>query len=265
MKTTNQLLSGVILGIISIMISSGVSAKIVSETIEYKDGDVPLKGEIYYDDAIEGKRPGVLVVHEWWGLNDYARKRAEMLAAMGYVAFAADMYGDNKVTTHAKDAKGWMQQITSNVGAWQNRANLGLEVLKNHKLTDNDKTAAIGYCFGGATVMQMAYAGSDVNGVVSFHGSLPPASESQAKSVKTRIMVAHGNADPFVPAEKVSAFRSALDNAGVGYEFNGYDGAKHAFTNPGAGEYGMDALAYNEQADQRSWQAMQDFFAEIFK
>ena len=261
MKTVNKLL----LGIVLLIITGGVSAKIVTETIEYKDGDVTLKGEIYYDDAMDGKRPGVLVVHEWWGLNDYAKKRAEMLAEMGYVAFAADMYGDNKVTTHAKDAGAWKNQITSNVEAWQNRANLGLDVLKNHKLTDNDKTAAVGYCFGGATVIQMAYAGSDVNGVVSFHGSLPAASESQAKSIKTDILIAHGNADSFVPAEQVSTFRAALDNAGVNYQFNDYDGAKHAFTNPGAGEYGIEALAYNEEADKRSWQAMQDFFAKIFK
>jgi dienelactone hydrolase len=261
MKTVNKLLLGVVL----LIIAGGVSAKIVSETIEYKDGDTTLKGEMYYDDAMDGKRPGVLVVHEWWGLNDYARKRAEMLAEMGYVAFAADMYGDNKVTTHAKDAGAWKNQITSNVEAWQNRANLGLDVLKNHKLTDNDKTAAVGYCFGGATVIQMAYAGSDVNGIVSFHGSLPAASESQAKSIKTDILIAHGNADSFVPAEQVSAFRAALDNAGVNYQFNDYDGARHAFTNPGAGEYGIEALAYNEEADKRSWQAMQEFFAKIFK
>lgn len=261
MKTINKLLLGMVL----VIVSGSVSAKVVSETIEYKDGDVTLKGEIYYDDAMDGKRPGVLVVHEWWGLNDYAKKRAEMLAEMGYVAFAADMYGDNKVTTHAKDAGAWKNQITSNVEAWQNRANLGLDVLKNHKLTDNDKTAAVGYCFGGATVIQMAYAGSDVNGVVSFHGSLPAASESQAKSIKTDILIAHGNADSFVPAEQVSAFRAALDNAGVNYQFNDYDGAKHAFTNPGAGEYGIEALAYNEEADKRSWQTMQDFFAKIFK
>lgn len=248
-----------------LFISQSVFAKVISEEITYKDGDVSLTGHIYYDDSIQGKRPGVLVVHEWWGLNDYAKKRAEMLAEMGYVAFAADMYGDNKVTTHAKDAKGWMTQITSNVSAWQKRANLGLDVLKNHELTDSVKTAAIGYCFGGATVMQMAYAGSDVKGVVSFHGSLPPASDSQAKSIDTQILVAHGNADPFVPEEKVAKFKSALDGVGVKYEFHGYDGAKHAFTNRAAGDYGIEALAYNENADTQSWLAMQDFLNRIFK
>ena len=247
-----------------LLASFGVNAKVVSETIEYKDGDVALKGYIYYDDAIQGKRPGVLVIHEWWGLNDYAKKRAAMLAKMGYVAFAADMYGDNKVTRHATDAKGWMMQITSNVEAWQNRANVGLTVLQNHTMTDHTKTAAIGYCFGGATVMQMAYAGSDVKGVVSFHGSLPAANETQAKAINSAILIAHGNADPFVPENNVTAFKQALDNAGVKYDFQGYDGAKHGFTNPDAGKYGISALAYDANADQQSWQAMQDLFTQIF-
>ena len=247
------------------LLSSSLSAKVVHEAVAYKDGDVTLNGHIFYDDSIQGKRPGVLVIHEWWGLNDYAKKRAEMLAEMGYVAFAADMYGDNKVTKHAKDAKGWMMQITSNVDGWRKRASLGLDVLMNHKLTDSTQTAAIGYCFGGATVMQMAYAGSDVKGVVSFHGSLPPAKPEQANNISTEILVAHGNADPFVPAEKVAKFKNALDSAGVKYDFRGYDGAKHAFTNVDAGNYGIAALAYDENADMKSWQAMQEFFGKIFK
>lgn len=245
--------------------SNLLSAKVVSETVVYKDGETQLKGVIYYDDTVQVKRPGVLVVHEWWGLNKYAKKRAMMLASMGYIAFAADMYGGGKTTRHAKDAKGWMTQITSNVDMWQKRANRGLDVLRKHKFTDTAKIAAIGYCFGGATVMQMAYAGSNVNGVVSFHGSLPVASRPQARSINTRIMIAHGNADPFVPEEKVSKFKQALDDMGIKYDFHGYDGAKHAFTNPGAGEYGIDALAYNENADKQSWEKMQAFFKKIFR
>lgn len=240
------------------------SAEVVSETIEYRDGNTLLTGHLYFDDSIQGRRPGVLVIHEWWGLNDYAKKRAEMLADMGYVAFAADMYGDNRVTTHARDAKGWMTQITSNVDAWQQRARLGLEVLKKHRLTRADDTAAIGYCFGGATVMQLAYSGSDVDGVVSFHGSLPVASEAQAKAVKTRVMVAHGYADSFIPKERVADFKSALDAAGVDWQFNTYSGARHGFTNPDAGTYGNDGLAYDANADRRSWQQMSSFLAEVF-
>lgn len=193
------------------------------------------------------------------------KKRARMLAELGYVAFAADMYGDNKVTQHARHAQDWMTQITSNVDAWQKRAYLGLEVLRAYPLTDAAKTAAIGYCFGGATVMQMAYAGSDINGVVSFHGSLPIASETQAKAIQTKVMVAHGYADTFIPKDRVAQFKETLDAAGVDWQFHTYSGARHGFTNPGAGDYGIEALAYNEQADRRSWQRMLDFFDEIFK
>ncbi len=241
-----------------------VNAGIVSEAIEYMDGDTVLTGHMYFDDSIRGKRPGVLVIHEWWGLNDYAKKRAEMLASIGYIAFAADMYGDHKVTSHAEDAKGWMMQITSSIDAWQKRARLGLEVLRGHKLSRADDMAAIGYCFGGATVMQLAYSGSDIDGVVSFHGSLPVADEAQAKAIKTRVMVAHGYADSFIPKERIAGFKAALDSAGVDWQFNTYSGARHGFTNPGASSYGIDALAYDANADKRSWQQMQNFLEEIF-
>lgn len=250
--------------LISVALSFPANAKVISETIKYMDGDTELTGHLYYDDSIQGKRPGILVVHEWWGLNDYAKKRAEMLAEMGYVAFAADMYGAHKVTTHAKDAKGWMTQITSNVDAWQKRTQLGLDVLKKHSKTEPDDTAAIGYCFGGATVMQLAYSGADVDGVVSFHGSLPVATDDQAKAIRTKVMVAHGYADPFIPKDRVAGFKEALDKAGVDWQFHAYSGAKHAFTNPEAGNYGIDALAYDTNADHRSWQQMQNFFNEIF-
>ncbi|MEA3276624.1 MAG: dienelactone hydrolase family protein [Pseudomonadota bacterium] len=235
-----------------------------TETLEYKDGDTTLKGFLVYDDAIEGTRPGVILVHEWWGLNDYARERAEMLAELGYVAFAVDMYGDNKVTSHAEEAGGWMKQITENVEAWQQRALLGLEILKKHELVHGDHLAAVGYCFGGATVMQMAYSGADLDGVVSFHGSLPPATPEQQKNIKANVLVAHGEADAFVPAERIAAFKSALDAAGVDWQMATYGGARHAFTNPGAGAYGIENLQYDEQADARSWALMQAFFDEIF-
>lgn len=255
----------VALGTVMLMLSWSVKAEVVSEVINYTDGDVQLSGHLYYDKSLKGKRPGVLVVHEWWGLNDYAKKRAEMLAELGYVAFAADMYGDRKVTKHAKDAKGWKMQITSNIDAWQQRANLGLDVMKKFKLTDSSKTAAIGYCFGGATVMQLAYSGADVGGVVSFHGSLPVADADTLKKVKAKVMVAHGYADSFIPKETVANFKSSLEASDVDWQFDTYAAAKHGFTNPGAGEYGIDALAYDKNADQRSWQKMQLFFAEIFK
>lgn len=244
---------------------SGVSqAAVQTQSISYRDGDVELKGHIYWDDAFEGKRPGIMVVHEWWGLNDYAKHRAEMLAEIGYVAFAADMYGDKKVTRHAAEAGGWKKQITANTVAWQRRAQLGLVELKKHELVDEANLAAIGYCFGGSTVMQMAYAGLDLKGVVSFHGSLPPATDEQAANIKAKVLVAHGDSDGFIPEDRIKAFKAALTKANVDWQMDVYGGAKHGFTNAGAGDYGLDALAYNEAADKRSWQKMRFFFDELF-
>lgn len=244
---------------------SGLSfAEIQTQIVNYQDGDTQLQGYFSWDDSIEGKRPGVLVVHEWWGLNDYARQRTRMLAELGYVAFAVDMYGKNQVTDHPDQATAWMTKITQNVDNWQRRANLGLKQLKAHPLVDANKTAAIGYCFGGATVLQLAYSGADVNGVVSFHGSLPAANEAQYSNIKAKILAAHGNADAFVPTEQVQAFKTSLEAAGADWQLLSFGGVKHSFTNPNASSYGLDALAYDANADRRSWQAMQDFFAEIF-
>lgn len=247
-----------------LLFSSFSFAEIQSETINYLDGDTQLQGYVSWDDSIEGKRPGILVVHEWWGLNDYARMRADMLAELGYVAFAVDMYGKDQVTDHPDQANAWMSQITENVDAWQQRANLWLNQMKAHPLVDDDDTAAIGYCFGGATVMQLAYSGADIDGVVSFHGSLPAASEAQQPNIKARILAAHGNADSFVPAEQVAAFKASLEAANADWQLLSFGGVKHSFTNPNADTYGIDALGYDEDADRRSWQAMQNFFDELF-
>jgi dienelactone hydrolase len=246
--------------LLATLLPTAAGAAIQTETVEYKDGETILKGHLVYDDSLEGKRPGVIVVHEWWGLNDYAKKRTEMLAELGYVAFAVDMYGDDKVTSHAPDAKGWMQQITSNVDAWRARAQAGLDVLKSSERVDVDKLAAIGYCFGGATVMQMAYAGADLDAVVSFHGSLPPAPEGA--EIEASILAAHGSADSFVPLETVDAFEQSLNAADADWQLVVYGGARHGFTNPGAGDYGMDNLEYDAEADQRSWALMQGFLDE---
>lgn len=261
MKT---LISVCALAIASMVLVSGARAEIRSQTITYQDGGETLTGNLYWDDSIAGKRPGVLVVHEWWGLNDYARWRAGQLAGMGYVAFAADMYGGNKVTTHPAEAQEWMTTTVSNLGAWRQRGLAGLEQLKNFELTDSSRLAAIGYCFGGATVMQLAYAGADLKGVVSFHGSLPLPNGDEASKIKGRVLIEHGNDDAFVPPERVNAFKAALNSAGVNLTFHGHDGARHAFTNPDADSFGIDNLKYNPAADEASWQSMQQLFKQIF-
>ncbi len=254
------IVGAVALGLIA---ATAAHAEIKTKTIEYTDGGTTLRGELAWDDSVMGARPGVLVVHEWWGLNDYAKGRARQLAEAGYVAFALDMYGDDKVTDHPNQAGEWMKQITSNIEGWRARAEKGLEVLASQPEVDGGKIAAIGYCFGGSTVMQMAYAGSGVKAVVSFHGSLPPADES-VTSIGPRVLVAHGRDDGFIPAERIVAFQAALDRAKADWEMTIYSGTRHGFTNPNAGNYGIGNLAYNETADRRSWSAMMKLFKEVF-
>ncbi len=187
-----------------------------------------------------------------------------MLAELGYVAFAADMYGDGKVTTTPDQAREWMQEVTADVEGWRERALLGHEQLLASGLVDTSNTAAIGYCFGGATVLQMSYANAPVKGVVSFHGALPAAPAESKGKIKPQILVLHGHADSFVAPEVVSNFRNKLDESGATWEMNTYGHAKHGFTNPDAGKAGIKALEYNEIADKRSWKRMQIFFNEIF-
>ena len=243
---------------------SGVEAEVKTRTVTYHDGAIPLRGYLAWDDAATAKRPGVLVVHEWWGLNDYAKRRARMLAALGYVAFAVDMYGDAKVTEHGSEASAWAKQITANIAGWRHRALAGLHALREQAEVDPKRIAAIGYCFGGATVMEMAYAGADLKGVVSFHGSLPIPSEEEAREVKARVLAAHGAADAFVPAARLARFQQALEQAGVDWHMVIYGEARHGFTNPGANAYGIENIRCNHEADERSWRHMQQFLDEIF-
>jgi len=238
-------------------------AAVQSKAVKYSDGDTELTGYLFWDDAKSGVRPGMLVIHEWWGLDAYPKKRAHMLAELGYVAFAADMYGTGKVTEKPEQAKEWMQEVTADVEGWRERAALGLEQLVASGMVDEQKTAAIGYCFGGASVLQMSYANLPVKGVVSFHGALPAAPEEAKGKIGPRILVLHGQADSFIAPEVVTNFRNKLDEAGADWEMNTYGGVRHGFTNPDAGKRGMDNLKYDAQADARSWARMQAFFDEI--
>lgn len=228
------------------MWSSVVEAKVQIKPIPYSHGEITLEGVLAWDDAVEGKRPGILVVHEWWGLNDYAQTRAKQLAELGYVALAVDMYGKGKVTTHADEARQWMEQTTANVEIWQARAREGLRVLQADPRVDPTRIAAIGYCFGGATVMQMVYAGASVKGVVSFHGSLPlpPSSTTIKDSVK--IFIAHGQDDPFLTTDHIQKFIQALEQTKADWQMVIYGGARHSFTNPSSKQYGMKGVQYQK-------------------
>ena len=244
---------------------AAAQAVVKTKTIEYRDGDATLKGVLAWDDAAGGKRPGVLVVHEWWGLSDYEKRRARMLAQLGYVAFAVDMYGTGKHTDKPEQAKAWMQAVTTDVEWWRERAMKGVEILRGNKLVEASDVAAIGYCFGGGTVLQMAYGGADIDGVVSFHGSLPAADEEAIKKIKTRILVLHGSDDPFVPDEMAAQFERKLETGDIDWQMIIYGGERHSFTVPDAERKGIDNLKYDPKADRRSWAKLMSFLDELFR
>ena len=236
--------------------------------VSYNAGGAQLTGYMAHDASLEGKRPGVLVVHEWWGHNDYARKRADMLAELGFVAFAVDMYGDGKLATHPDDAGKFMNEVMQNLDAGTARFKAAMEQLKANPHVDPDKIAAIGYCFGGSVVLSMANAGLDLDAVAAFHSSVQVPIAPEAGKVKAKILVCNGADDPFIQPETVTAFKATMDNAGADYKYVAYEGATHSFTNPEATDKGKEfklPLAYNEAADKASWDELQTMLASAFK
>ncbi len=241
-----------------------VSAAVHKEAVRYQHGDVELQGYLAYDDAAAGKRPGVLVIHEWWGLNDYTKSRVDQLAGLGYVAFALDMYGKGYTTADPEDAKRCSGEFYGDPMLWRQRAKAGLDVLMNQDRVDPSRVAVIGYCFGGTTALQLAYSGADLKGAVSFHGSLPLPGPADTPRIKAKILVCHGANDTMIPAERIGAFQQAMREAGLDWQFISYSNAVHSFTNPRAGGFGVQGVDYNPEADRRSWQHMRQFFDEIF-
>jgi dienelactone hydrolase len=243
--------------------SAAADAALHSETIEYSVGGVTMEGYLVYDDAVVGTRPGVLVVHEWMGLNDYARMRSDSLARLGYVAFAVDMYGKGIRPTTFAEAGRLAGGLKKDIPTMRARVNAGLDVLMKSSLVNRRKVVAIGYCFGGTTALELARSGADIVGVVSFHGGLDTPNPADAKNIRARVLVLHGADDPNVPPAQVAAFEQEMRAAGVDWQLVAYGGAVHAFTNPAAGNDPSRGAAYNEKADHRSWQAMVAFFDEI--
>ncbi|HVY56028.1 MAG TPA: dienelactone hydrolase family protein [Thermodesulfobacteriota bacterium] len=249
------------------LLASQAHSKVVGETVEYKTNGTVLKGYLAYDDSVKGKRPGVLLVHEWWGLNNYVRKRADMIAGLGYTALAVDMYGDGKNSEHPADAQKFAAEVMNNMAIGEKRFNAALEFLKKQPTVNPDEIAAIGYCFGGAIALHMARIGTDLDGVVSFHGNLGSTYKALPDAVKAKILVLTGGDDNYVPPEEVDAFRKEMDAAHADYEIIVYPGAKHSFTNPDSDRLGKEndlSIAYNEEADKKSWAEMQKFLKEIF-
>lgn len=249
----------------TLALGAAARAELHKDVVEYKHGDTVLEGYLVYDDATTGKRPGVLVVHEWYGHNPYARMRAEKLAKLGYVAFSLDMYGKGVQAKDPQEAAKLAGIYKGDRKLMRARAQAGLEQLRKHPQVDAKRIAAIGYCFGGTTVLELARGGADVAGVVSFHGGLDTPNVEDAKNIKSRVLVLHGADDPFVPAAQVAAFEDEMRKAGVDWELVMYGDAVHSFTNPGAGNDKSRGAAYNAKADQRSWEAMKTFFNEIFQ
>lgn len=247
--------------------ASVAQAKVVGEEVSYTDNGVTMKGYLAYDKNIKGKRPGVLVVHEWWGHNDYARKRAMMLAGMGYTALAVDMYGDGKTAEHPDDAGKFAAAVSKNMPVAKSRFEAAMKTLKKQPSVAPDQIAAIGYCFGGGLVLNMARAGVDLKGVASFHGSLATDSPAEKGKVKARVAVFTGADDAMVPKAQVDAFAKEMEAAGVDYRLASYPGVKHSFTNPAADDYAAKfklPLAYNAEADKDSWTQLGDFLVDLF-
>ena len=256
------LVAGVLL-----LFASTALAEMQTKEIEYfsKQGENVLQGYMAWDETVKGKRPGVLVVHEWWGHNEHARNQAKRLAEAGYVAFALDMYGKGKASKNPEDAKAWSNEVRKDPALLLARFNAALDQLKKDPHVAPDQIAAIGYCFGGAVVLDAARSGADLDAVVSFHGALATKTPAEPGKIKAWILVLTGGADPYVSAEQVEAFTREMKAAGAKFQVVSYPGVKHSFTNTDAGNFGMDALEYNAEADQKSFAAMLELFKEVFR
>lgn len=239
-------------------------AAIKTEPVEYQQGGVTLEGALVYNDAVKGQRPGVLVVHQWKGLTDYEKKRAAMLAELGYAAFCVDIYGRGIRPATAQDAGAEAGKYKRNRPLLRDRVNAGLETFRKQAVVDPKHVAAIGYCFGGTTVIELARKGADVAGVVSFHGALDSPTPADGKNIKCKVLACHGADDPFVPAKDVEAFENEMRNGSVDWRLIKYGGAVHSFTDWNA-DGSMAGAKYDEKADKRSWEDMKAFLAEVLK
>jgi dienelactone hydrolase len=246
------------------VLATAPRAEVTTKEIDYDQDGTPLRGFLAFDAGSASKRPGVLVIHEWWGLNDYAREQAVRLARAGYVAFAADMYGKGRVAKHPEDAKAFMAEATKDPHTVAARFDSAMAVLKAQPQVDPSRTAAVGYCFGGGVALRMARAGRDLTAVATFHGAMPQPAPVESK-VKPSILIQTGGADPMVPVAKVQSFADELRAAGAQVEVVVYPEAKHGFTVPNSEKLGMEGLRYDPDAAKKSWEKMIAFFKSTLK
>ncbi|MDP6464683.1 MAG: dienelactone hydrolase family protein [SAR324 cluster bacterium] len=238
-----------------------------TKSVSFMADGKELLGHLAWDTEIEGERPGVLVFPEWWGLNDYIKKRTEQVASLGYFAMGVDMYGNGKTADHPEEAGSLMNGVLGDLDLLKSRVEAAYQALRNEELADSNRMGAIGYCFGGALVLNMARFGMDLQAVVSFHGALDSMQKPGPGEVKAKILVCHGAADQFIPDEAIVNFKKEMEEASADFEFVDYQGALHGFTNPAADERGKAfnlPLAYDEKADLQSWQAMESHFEKVF-
>jgi dienelactone hydrolase len=247
------------------VVAVAVRAEVIGLDIEYEHNGVKLQGYLAYDVADNSIRPGVLVFHEWWGLNDYAKQRAREIAEQGYIAFACDMYGTGVVANSRDEALKLVGPFYNDRKLMRERAAQGLWNLQNFSLCDKSKIAAIGYCFGGACALELARSGAELLGVVSFHGNLNTPNPEDAKNIKGSLLICHGANDPFVTQAEVAGFIEEMKGTDVDWQLIQYSGAVHAFTNPASGNDPSKGMAYNEKAEERSWEAMSDFLREVLR
>jgi len=245
-------------------VANFASAAVVTKIVDYEYEGTKLKGFLAYDDSSKDKKPGVLVFPEWWGLNDYAKNRAKQLAEMGYVAFAADLYGEGKVidTAHPEDAGKMAGALRMNQKTWRGRAEAALKQLTGQPNVEASKVAAIGYCLGGSTALQLAYSGADLKAVVTFHAGLASPTPQEAKAIKAKVLICHGGADKFIPEKAIADLKASLKAANVPLDFVAYDGVVHSFTVPEADKVGNPGMKYDKKADEDSWKRMKDLFQE---
>ncbi len=239
----------------------------MKKDVVYHDQGMELTGYFSVSDTAKTPAPGILVVQEWWGHNDYVRHRADMLADLGYAAFALDMYGTGKVATSVEEAKAYCGPFYADRELLLRRATAGLDALKNQPQVDASKIAVIGYCFGGTVALELARSGADIKAAVSFHGGLKTSAPAEQGKIKAEVLALNGGADPFVPQEEKDAFEKEMTDADVKFRMIDYPGTTHAFTNPAATARGKEfglPLAYDAEADKKSWEEMQNLFKKVF-